>query len=152
MYYEEHEGEKSAANVKNILMIPTISDVSTVEEWRAVAKNIVARDGEVQCRVTIVDWPGLGYSDRPSLNYNADVMENFLVQFMNAPDSPLANLGKNLPFQLAYVLPVQSIVSHSCVRCSVIIIYEFSMQCSLQPSIVTSSFSLHVGLSTLLSV
>nr|XP_009401396.1 PREDICTED: uncharacterized protein LOC103985431 [Musa acuminata subsp. malaccensis] len=90
VYYEEHEG-KSAANAKQILMIPTISDVSTVEEWRTVAKDIVAREGDVRCRATIVDWPGLGFSDRPSLEYNADVMENFLVQFINASDGPLAN-------------------------------------------------------------
>ncbi|XP_008802613.2 uncharacterized protein LOC103716409 isoform X3 [Phoenix dactylifera] len=94
VYYEEHEGG-SAASAKNILMIPTISDVSTVEEWRAVAKDIVARV-EVQCHATIVDWPGLGYSDRPSLNYNADIMEDFLVQFMNAPDSPLTNSDAEL--------------------------------------------------------
>lgn len=95
VYYEEHEG-KSAANAKQILMIPTISDVSTVEEWRTVAKDIVAREGDVRCRATIVDWPGLGFSDRPSLEYNADVMENFLVQFINASDGPLANSGEIL--------------------------------------------------------
>lgn len=92
IYYEEHE-EGSAANAKNILMIPTISDVSTVEEWRVVAKDIVKQSGEVNWRATIVDWPGLGYSDRPTLDYNADVMESFLVQFINAPDSPLSNSG-----------------------------------------------------------
>ncbi|KAJ8504313.1 hypothetical protein OPV22_005199 [Ensete ventricosum] len=90
VYYEEHEG-KIAANDKHILMIPTISDVSTVEEWRTVAKDIVEREGDVRCRATIVDWPGLGFSERPSLEYNADVMENFLVQFINASDGPLAN-------------------------------------------------------------
>ncbi|EAZ09090.1 hypothetical protein OsI_31356 [Oryza sativa Indica Group] len=90
IYYEEHEHE-TAENVKNILMIPTISDVSTVEEWRVVAKDIVARKGELGYRATIVDWPGLGYSDRPSLNYNADVMENFLVQLINSPNSLVAN-------------------------------------------------------------
>lgn len=97
VYYEEHEGE-SVGNAKHILLVPTISDVSTVEEWRTVAKDIVAREGDVRCRATIVDWPGLGYSDRPSLEYNADVMQNFLEQFINAPDSPLANSGSNLHF------------------------------------------------------
>ncbi|RWW31754.1 hypothetical protein GW17_00003613 [Ensete ventricosum] len=95
VYYEEHEG-KIAANDKHILMIPTISDVSTVEEWRTVAKDIVEREGDVRCRATIVDWPGLGFSERPSLEYNADVMENFLVQFINASDGPLANSGEIL--------------------------------------------------------
>lgn len=70
-------------------MIPTISDVSTVEEWRLVAKDIVQRVGKINWRATIVDWPGLGYSDRPKMNYDADVMENFLVDVMNSPDSPM---------------------------------------------------------------
>ncbi|KAJ0988309.1 hypothetical protein J5N97_006665 [Dioscorea zingiberensis] len=95
VYYEEHK-EEGASNGKNILMIPTISDVSTVEEWRTVAKDIVMQKGKTDWHTTIVDWPGLGYSDRPSLNYNADVMENFLVEFMNASDSPLKNLGGDL--------------------------------------------------------
>ncbi|KAG6500776.1 uncharacterized protein LOC121997334 [Zingiber officinale] len=95
VYFEEHEAE-SAANAKQILLVPTISDVSTVDEWRTVAKDIVAREGDVRCRATIVDWPGLGYSDRPSLEYNADVMQNFLEQFINAPDGPLANSGGEL--------------------------------------------------------
>ncbi|KAG0502043.1 hypothetical protein HPP92_002115 [Vanilla planifolia] len=90
IYYEEHE-EESSSNAKNILMIPTISDVSTVEEWRAVAKDIVTRKGNVSWRATIVDWPGLGYSDRPLLNYNAQVMESFLIELMNAKDSPLSS-------------------------------------------------------------
>ncbi|XP_039124363.1 uncharacterized protein LOC120260851 [Dioscorea cayenensis subsp. rotundata] len=95
VYYEEHK-EGGASNAKNILMIPTISDVSTVEEWRMVAKDIVTRKGETDWHTTIVDWPGLGYSDRPSLNYTADVMENFLIQFMNASDSPVKNSGGDL--------------------------------------------------------
>lgn len=95
VYYEEHEGE-STENAKSILMIPTISDVSTVEEWRAVAKDIVRRSGRINWRATIVDWPGLGHSDRPTLEYNADVMENFLIQFVNAPNSPLSNSGSEL--------------------------------------------------------
>ena len=97
VYYEEHKGE-STDNAKSILMIPTISDVSTVEEWRVVAKDIVTRSGGVNWRATIVDWPGLGYSDRPTLEYNADIMEKFLIQFMNSPDSPLCNSGTHTSF------------------------------------------------------
>ncbi|CAL5374658.1 unnamed protein product [Camellia sinensis] len=92
IYYEEHEKE-STGPTKNILMIPTISDVSTVEEWRSVAKDIIQRVGKVNWRATIVDWPGLGYSDRPRLDYNADVMEKFLVDFMNAPNGPISSSG-----------------------------------------------------------
>ncbi|KAL5544482.1 hypothetical protein UlMin_008266 [Ulmus minor] len=89
IYYEEHEGKTSSPS-KNILMVPTISDVSTVEEWRSVARDIVQRDGGASWRATILDWPGLGYSDRPKIDYNADVMEKFLVDFINQPDSPVS--------------------------------------------------------------
>ncbi|XWS37358.1 hypothetical protein CRYUN_Cryun19dG0036100 [Craigia yunnanensis] len=86
-YYEEHEKE-STDPPKNVLMIPTISDVNTVEEWRAVAKDIVGRSGKVNWRATIVDWPGLGYSSRPKMDYDADVMEKFVVDFINKKSSP----------------------------------------------------------------
>ncbi|XP_016450804.2 uncharacterized protein LOC107775567 [Nicotiana tabacum] len=95
IYYEEHD-KGSDEPCKNVLLIPTISDVSTVEEWRSVAKDIAGRSGKVNYRTTIVDWPGLGYSDRPKLDYNADVMEKFLVDFINAPNSPVNNSDKDL--------------------------------------------------------
>ncbi|KAM3269096.1 hypothetical protein P3S67_031060 [Capsicum chacoense] len=95
IYYEEHD-KGSDEQCKNILMIPTISDVSTVEEWRSVAKDIAGRSSKVNYRTTIVDWPGLGYSDRPKLDYNADVMEKFLVDFINSPDGPVNNSDKDL--------------------------------------------------------
>ncbi|GAB2223814.1 hypothetical protein Droror1_Dr00004555 [Drosera rotundifolia] len=95
VYYEEHEKEGSQPS-KNILMVPTISDVSTVEEWRSVAKDLVQRDGKENYRATIVDWPGLGYSDRPKLDYNADVMEKFLVDFVNLPGSPVSRSASDL--------------------------------------------------------
>ncbi|KAF7840411.1 Alpha/Beta hydrolase fold [Senna tora] len=88
IYYEEHVKD-GAEPSQNILLMPTISDVSTVEEWRLVARDIVQRDGKDNWRATIVDWPGLGYSDRLKLDYNADVLENFLVEFINAPNSPI---------------------------------------------------------------
>ncbi|KAJ0578204.1 putative alpha/beta hydrolase-1 [Helianthus annuus] len=88
IHYEEHGNETNGPN-KNILMMPTISDVSTVEEWRLVAKDIVQKSGDVNWRATIVDWPGLGFSDRPKLDYNADVMESFLVDFILDPNSPV---------------------------------------------------------------
>ncbi|XP_052176440.1 uncharacterized protein LOC127790794 isoform X2 [Diospyros lotus] len=95
VYYEEHEKE-STGPTKNILMMPTISDVSTAEEWRSVAKDIIQRVGKVNWRTIIVDWPGLGYSDRPKLDYNADVMEKFLVDFINAPNGPVSCTDKDL--------------------------------------------------------
>lgn len=95
IHYEEHGDESNGAS-KNILMMPTISDVSTVEEWRLVAKDIIQRSGNVNWRATIVDWPGLGYSDRPKLDYNADIMESFLVDFILAPNSPMSSLAEDL--------------------------------------------------------
>lgn len=74
-------------------MLPTISDVSTVEEWRLVAKDIVEREGGINWRATIVDWPGLGYSDRPKMEYDADVMEMFLADFITSPNSPVKSSG-----------------------------------------------------------
>ncbi|PNX98368.1 hypothetical protein L195_g026616 [Trifolium pratense] len=88
IYYEEHVKESSGP-LQHILMMPTISDVSTVEEWRLVAEDIAKRNGSVNYRATIVDWPGLGYSDRPKIDYNADVLEKFLVDFVNSPDGPV---------------------------------------------------------------
>ncbi|XP_068638072.1 uncharacterized protein [Aristolochia californica] len=97
VYYEEYEAETPINNkIKNVLMIPTISDVSTVEEWRTVAQDIAMRNGEVNWQTTIVDWPGLGYSDRPSIDYNADVMEKFLVEFINASNGPLIQSGNDV--------------------------------------------------------
>ncbi|KAG0497664.1 hypothetical protein HPP92_002355 [Vanilla planifolia] len=68
-----------------------VDNSKSYKEWRAVAKDIVTRKGNVSWRATIVDWPGLGYSDRPLLNYNAQVMESFLIELMNAKDSPLSS-------------------------------------------------------------
>lgn len=95
IYYEEYEKESSEPP-KDILMIPTISDVSTVEEWRLVARDIVQRVGKVNWRATIIDWPGLGFSDRPKIDYNADVLEKFLVDFMSAPDCPISQTKNDL--------------------------------------------------------
>ncbi|KAE9609625.1 hypothetical protein Lal_00006360 [Lupinus albus] len=95
IYYEEHVKETPEPS-QNILMLPTISDVSTVEEWRSVAGDIVQRNGNVNWQATIVDWPGLGYSDRPKIDYNADVLEKFLVDFINSPDGPIKQAENGL--------------------------------------------------------
>lgn len=104
IYYEEHTNEDKNTEkqqpTKNLLLIPTISDVSTVEEWRIVAKEIVERDENVNYKATIVDWPGLGYSDRPKLDYTADVMEKFLVDLVNSPDGPISSGNSENDFVL----------------------------------------------------
>ncbi|KAL8141935.1 hypothetical protein V2J09_014967 [Rumex salicifolius] len=93
IYYEEHKGEEQHPE-KKVLMIPTISDVSTVEEWRAVAKDLIGRDGASNWSATIIDWPGLGYSDKPKLEYNADVMEKFLVDIVKSSSSPISSTSE----------------------------------------------------------
>ena len=92
IYLEEHAKEGSQPS-KNMLMIPTISDVSTVEEWSLVASDILQRDGNEYLKATLVDWPGLGNSDRPKLDYTADVMEKFMVDLINSPASPVSKSG-----------------------------------------------------------
>lgn len=90
-------------------MLPSISDVSTVEEWRSVAGNIVQRASKINWRAVIVDWPGLGYSDRPKLDYNVDVMEKFLRDFISAPDGPMKHFGE---FWFSFIV-VSNMVLHS---------------------------------------
>lgn len=80
-----------------LLLLPTISDVSTTEEWHAVAEELVANAGPGKRRAVMVDWPGLGLSDRPALDYTVDVLEKFLVDFVTAANGPLAGVqGESL--------------------------------------------------------
>ncbi|MCO5560589.1 hypothetical protein L7F22_014204 [Adiantum nelumboides] len=92
--YEEYVGsEGSGGPVQNLLLLPTISDVSTTEEWNAVALNLLNRDAS-RWHIVIVDWPGFGLSDRPRMEYTADSLEGFLTDFLNASDSPLGTSDK----------------------------------------------------------
>lgn len=93
IWYEEHEG--SGGHSQNLLLLPTISDVSTTEEWRAVALNLLDRDAS-QWRIVIVDWPGFGLSDRPRMEYTADSLEGFLADFVTAGDGPFGEAGDEL--------------------------------------------------------
>lgn len=88
IHFEEQKGSNSGP-CKDILLLPTISDVSTTEEWQAVTEDLLSREGGTNWRAVIVDWPGFGLSDSPSIDYNADVMERFLVDFLSAADGPL---------------------------------------------------------------
>ncbi|KAL2924587.1 Phosphoglucosamine mutase [Bienertia sinuspersici] len=92
IYYEEH-GKEGSQPSKNMLMVPTISDVSTVDEWSLVVSDMLQQDGNENLRATLVDWPGLGNSDRPKLDYTADVMEKFLVDLINSSSSPVCDSG-----------------------------------------------------------
>eukprot|EP00475_Leptophrys_vorax_P042963 TRINITY_DN8124_c0_g1_i1.p1 TRINITY_DN8124_c0_g1~~TRINITY_DN8124_c0_g1_i1.p1 ORF type:complete len:431 (-),score=-12.94 TRINITY_DN8124_c0_g1_i1:167-1372(-) len=67
-----------------VLFLPSFSDVSTVEEWDAVASDVAKEtpaDGEVR-QVATVDWPGFGASDSSAREYTAAFMEEFLAAFV----------------------------------------------------------------------
>ena len=77
---------------ETLLLLPTLSDVSTTEEWHTVAEELVSNAGPGRRRAVLVDWPGLGLSDRPALEYSVDVLEKFLVDFVTAANGPLAGV------------------------------------------------------------
>ncbi|CAA2963205.1 Hypothetical predicted protein [Olea europaea subsp. europaea] len=77
-------------------MVPTISDVSTIEEWRLVAEEIVRKNGGINWSATIVDWPGLGYSDRPKLDYKLSTLPQLFYGTTFALVVPLANMLNTL--------------------------------------------------------
>lgn len=72
-------------------MLPSLSDVSTTDEWREVAEGLLGKAAGESQRIVVVDWPGLGLSERPPINYTADALEGFLADFMSATDGPLGS-------------------------------------------------------------
>ncbi|KAL1553494.1 alpha/beta-Hydrolases superfamily protein [Salvia divinorum] len=48
---------------------------------------VSGRRGRGAVSATLVDWPGMGFSDRAKLDYNADVV----WKFFTAPDSPASS-------------------------------------------------------------
>jgi pimeloyl-ACP methyl ester carboxylesterase len=85
--YVEFGSQGEEGVQETLLLLPTLSDVSTTEEWHAVAEELV---GPGKRRAVVVDWPGLGLSDRPALEYTVDLLEKFLVDFVTAANGPLA--------------------------------------------------------------
>lgn len=73
---------------KTLVMLPTISDVSTTEEWHAVAERLQSKSS-TSYRIVCVDFPGLGLSDRPGIDYTADLYEKFLVDIISEKDGPI---------------------------------------------------------------
>eukprot|EP00271_Cylindrocystis_brebissonii_P022093 TRINITY_DN830_c0_g8_i1.p1 TRINITY_DN830_c0_g8~~TRINITY_DN830_c0_g8_i1.p1 ORF type:complete len:424 (+),score=38.52 TRINITY_DN830_c0_g8_i1:272-1543(+) len=90
----QHSGPATSADAAPILLLPAFSDVSTVEEWSAVATSFV---NEMPHPVFVLDWPGFGGSTRLPLDYTADLMESFLTTFFTAADSPLRAGGASKP-------------------------------------------------------
>lgn len=90
--YVEQGSEGEGAAQETLLLLPSLSDVSTTEEWYDVAEELVTNAGSCKRRAVIVDWPGLGLSDRPALEYTVDMYEKFLVDFVTAANGPLAGV------------------------------------------------------------
>lgn len=63
--------------------------MSTTEEWQAVAETLVKQSGSDNWRAVVVDWPGLGLSDRPPIEYTVDVLEKFLIDLVLDANGPL---------------------------------------------------------------
>lgn len=56
----------------SVLLLPAFSTVSTRAELATLAQALAPH-----FQVTLLDWPGFGDSDRPSLSYQPDFYVNF---------------------------------------------------------------------------
>jgi pimeloyl-ACP methyl ester carboxylesterase len=62
-----------------ILLLPAFSSVSTRGEMGELAKLLAPN-----FQVVAVDWPGFGQSSRPSLDYQPEIYQQFLEDFVKA--------------------------------------------------------------------
>jgi pimeloyl-ACP methyl ester carboxylesterase len=62
-----------------LLLLPAFSSVSTRAEMGELAKLLA-----LHFQVVAVDWPGFGESDRPNLDYNPRVYQQFLADFIKS--------------------------------------------------------------------
>ncbi|MBH8552642.1 alpha/beta hydrolase [Nostocaceae cyanobacterium CENA357] len=62
-----------------ILLLPAFSSVSTREEMGELAKLLAPH-----FQAVAVDWPGFGQSSRPSLDYQPEIYQQFLEDFVKA--------------------------------------------------------------------
>ena len=69
-----------------VLLLPAFSTVSTRGEMRGIAERLSSH-----FQVVTLDWPGLGQSERPSIDYQAALYQQFLQDFVrDILDSPTA--------------------------------------------------------------
>ncbi|PSB04032.1 alpha/beta fold hydrolase [Merismopedia glauca] len=61
-----------------VLLLPAFSTVSTRQEMAGIAQKLAS-----QFQVIIPDFPGFGASSRPKLDYNPDLLSQFLRDFCN---------------------------------------------------------------------
>lgn len=100
-----------------VLLLPAPSDVATVDEWASVAACLLAEQGAPSAlgrllhkgassealqgaRVVAVDWPGFGASGSSSLLYTADLMEDFLVDYVAHLFPEAGDSGSSQPLPL----------------------------------------------------
>lgn len=62
---------------KPILLLPAFSTVSSRTEMKGIAEILAS-----QYRVTVLDWLGFGDSERPPVDYNPVLFEQFLQDFV----------------------------------------------------------------------
>ncbi len=62
---------------KSVLLLPAFSTVSSREEVAEIATVLAS-----ELQVTTVDFPGFGDSDRPRLQYNPELYQQFLTDFI----------------------------------------------------------------------
>jgi pimeloyl-ACP methyl ester carboxylesterase len=60
---------RGPATAPTWLLLPALSTVSSRSEWRPLAAAVADR-----CQPVSFDWPGFGDSDRPCLDYDADLL------------------------------------------------------------------------------
>ena len=60
------------------LLLPALSTVSSRSEWQPLATAVADR-----CQLVSFDWPGFGDSDRPCLDYDADLLRAALRSILS---------------------------------------------------------------------
>lgn len=72
-----HVATETLGSGPSVLLLPAFSTVSTRAELTALAQQLAPH-----FQVTILDWPGFGESDRPSIDYQPDFYRQFLQAFV----------------------------------------------------------------------
>ncbi|MEM8613166.1 MAG: alpha/beta fold hydrolase, partial [Cyanobacteria bacterium P01_H01_bin.105] len=74
-----HVTYETLGNGESVLLLPAFSTVSSRTELTILARNLAS-----QYRVTVLDWPGFGDSDRLRLTYGPHLYQQFLKEFVEA--------------------------------------------------------------------
>jgi pimeloyl-ACP methyl ester carboxylesterase len=69
---------RGPATASTWLLLPALSTVSSRSEWQPLAAAVADR-----CQLVSFDWPGFGDSDRPCLDYDADLLRSALRSILS---------------------------------------------------------------------